>query len=112
MSIKCYSLSEADRKWYVKCTFETARYPWPLARQGTELKRVRQRLQIEDRVDSLHIARQIVDRIRTRRGVPIRRFGATGGGAIAVVMSARCGSKIWPGVSRASRLPDDLAGSS
>src|SRR5215471_3547280 len=66
MSIKRYSLSEADRKWYVKCTFETAKYPWPLARQGTELKRVRQRLQI--RVDSLRIARQIVDRIRTCRG--------------------------------------------
>lgn len=57
---------------------------WPLDRQGTELKRVRQRLRIEDRVDSLHIARQIVDRIRTRitarralaAEVPIRRFGA------------------------------------
>ena len=46
MSIKRYSVSETDLKWYVKCTFETARYPWPLAWQGTELERARQGLRV------------------------------------------------------------------
>src|SRR5215471_5974402 len=74
---------------------------------------------IEDRVDSLHIARQIVDRIElvSRHGGPWRPGSRSGDlappaeGLLPLSMSVRCGSKIWPGVSRASWLPDDMAGS-
>ena len=69
-----YGVSEADPKWYVKCTFETARYPWPLARKVLSWSEpakgsvwfvmiVEVLESIEDRVDSVHIARQTVDRI-------------------------------------------------
>jgi hypothetical protein len=53
MPHKTYSASQADLKWYVKCAFEIARYPWPLAWQGTELERAHEGHRVLESISTL-----------------------------------------------------------